>query len=129
MEQGRRLKLWVLSERVLTELSWGGKYTIESGIPHGARLLSVNYDVSYQGFIFVFEHDSFPPVPEHLRLETEGWFRVIRGHGPRGTNAVEQQITELTDRDKRKWIDWLIAGAIGAALTVGVQYLTTLLQG
>jgi len=129
MEQGRRIKLWMMSERTFTELTWGGKYTIESGIPHGAKLLSIHYSVQFQGFMCLFEHNSFPIKPDHLELETEGWFHMIRGHGPRGDRAVEQQVIKLTDRAKRKWIDWLIAGGIGAALTVGVQWLTTLMQG
>lgn len=129
MEEGRRIKLWIMPEHVLSEITWGGKYTVESGIPEDARLLSIHYSVEHQGFHCVFEHDSFPVKSEHVHLKTEGWFRVIRGHGPRGRDALEQQVTELTDRAKHKWTDWLIGGIIGTALTVGAQFLITYLNG
>lgn len=86
MDEAPRVKAFHIPRTVLERISRsGGTFTCTRGLPAGARIIGVEYDVRRDGFIVGAEHPSFPPVElgeyppvETVLIEPVGDIRLVR---------------------------------------------------
>ena len=85
-DEGARVRAFCIPRVVVERLvRSGGTFTCLQGVPHGARIVGVEYDVMRDGFIVGAEHPSFAPVApneyppvEQVRIEAVGDVRLVK---------------------------------------------------